>query len=145
MSCDLEDLKRRLVLCHKPGGRCVYDKTAKAEFVEFCLRPGVSVSRLAREVGINANQVSKWIRDHGQQRKRAAVVTSPPLSPFVAVPVLRTPVGRVVGEASSTREISLQARLPNGVTIELRGVGSRQIEDVIQTLGRLACSASTTT
>ncbi|PTT86098.1 IS66 family insertion sequence hypothetical protein, partial [Pelomonas sp. HMWF004] len=31
MSVDLEDLRRRLVLRHKPGGRCVYDKKAKAE------------------------------------------------------------------------------------------------------------------
>lgn len=145
MSVDLEDLKRRLVLRHKPGGRCVYDKTAKAEFVELCLSPGLSVSRLAREVGINANQVSKWIRDHGQQRKRPTVVTSAPTSPFVAVPVLRAPTEQVVHEACDAREISLQARLPNGVTIELRGVGLRQVGDVIQTLGRLACSASTTT
>lgn len=100
MSADLEALKRRLVLRHKPGGRCVYDKAAKAEFVELCLQPGVSVARLAREFGINANQVARWIRDHGELRKRAPIEPSAaPASPFVAVPVLRVAAERVASSA----------------------------------------------
>jgi transposase len=145
MSADLEALRRRLVLRHKPGGRCVYDKTAKAEFVDLCLQPGVSVARLAREFGINANQVSRWIRDHGQLRKRASVAAAvPAASPFVAVPVLSAPAERVAREVEDTNDMSLQARLPNGVTVELRGVGLRQLADVVQMLGRMQCSASTT-
>jgi len=146
MSVDLEDLKRRLVLRHKPGGRCVYDKKAKAEFVELCLQPGVSVARLAREFGINANQVSRWIREHGQRRMRASVVASAPAaSPFVAVPVaaLRAPAERDVHELDGARDVGLQAKLPNGVAVELRGVGPRQLAEVLQMLGRLTCSVST--
>lgn len=144
MSGDREALKRRLVLRHKPGGRCVYDKAAKAQFVELCLQPGVSVARLAREFGINANQVSRWIRDHGQRPKRASVAPSlPSASPFVAMPVLRAPVERVLREVEDTGGMSLQARLPNGVTVDLRGVGPHQVGEVIQALGGLACSAST--
>ena len=59
MSVDPEDLKSRLVLRHKPGGRCVYDRAAKAEFVGLCLQSGVSVARLAREFGIRANQFAR--------------------------------------------------------------------------------------
>ncbi|MGQ3050363.1 MAG: IS66-like element accessory protein TnpA [Roseateles sp.] len=144
MSVDLDALRRRLVLRHKPGGRCVYDKAAKAEFVELCLQPGVSVARLAREFGINTNQVARWIRDHGELRKRASVARpAPAASPFVAVPVLRAPAERVVREVDDTNDMSLQARLPNGVTVELRGFGLRQLAEVVQMLGRLACSAST--
>jgi len=148
MSVDLEDLRRRLVLRHKPGGRCVYDKRAKAEFVELCLQPGVSVARLAREFGINANQVARWIRDHGQLRKRASIVASAAAaaaaaSPFVAVPVLRAPAERVVHELDGARDVDLQAKLPNGVAVEFRGVGPRQLADVLQMLGRLTCSVST--
>jgi transposase len=144
MSVDLEDLKRRLVLRHKPGGRCVYDKAAKAEFVELCLRPGVSVARLAREFGINANQVARWIRDHGQLRKRAPVERpAAPASPFVAVPVVRVAAERVVHDLDERRDVSLQATLPNGVAVELRGIGQRQLTDVLQMLGRLTCSVST--
>lgn len=134
MSADLEDLKRRLVVRHKPGGRCVYDKSAKAEFVELCLRPGISVARLAREAGINANQVSRWIRDHGHGRKRASI--APSTSPFVAVPVMATP-RRVVREVEDVHDMSVQAKLPNGVTIELRGVDLSQLADVVQALGVL--------
>ncbi len=57
MSDDLEDLKRRLVVGHKSDGRSVYDESAKAELVALCMQPGASVSRLARECGVNANQV----------------------------------------------------------------------------------------
>lgn len=144
MSVDLEDLKRRLVLRHKPGGRCVYDKGAKAEFVELCVQPGVSVARLAREFGINANQVARWIREHGQLRPSASVVASAPAgSPFVAVPVFRAPAARVAQELDGAWDVDLQATLPNGVAVELRGVGLRQLSEVLQMLGRLTCSVST--
>ena len=51
-------------------------------------------------------------------------------------------------EAGSTQEpasvISLQATLPNGVTIDLRELQPRHLADVVGALGRLRCSASTT-
>ncbi|WAC71034.1 transposase [Roseateles sp. SL47] len=144
MSVDLEALKRRLMLPHKPGGRCVYDKAAKAEFVQVCLQPGVSVARLAREFGVNANQVARWIRDHGQLRKRAPVERSAaPASPFVAVPVVPVAAERFVHDLDDRCDVSLQATPPNGVAVELRGVGQRQLADVLQMLGRLTCSVST--
>ena len=59
MSDDLEDIKRRLVVGHKRDGRSVYDEAAKAELVTLCMQPGASVSRLARECGVNANQVGR--------------------------------------------------------------------------------------
>ena len=65
MTDDLEDLKRRLVVGHKSDGRSVYDEAAKSELVALCRQPGASVSRLARECGVNANQVGRWLREHG--------------------------------------------------------------------------------
>ncbi|MBA3599471.1 MAG: transposase, partial [Methylibium sp.] len=76
MSDDLEDLARRLVIGRKSDGRSVYDDAAKAKLVAACGRPGASVSRLARECGINANQLSRWVREHSERRQRA-VVASP--------------------------------------------------------------------
>jgi len=73
MKDDLEDLKRRLVVGHKSDGRSVYDEAAKSELVALCRRPGASVSRLARESGVNANQVERWLREQGhggRPRKR---------------------------------------------------------------------------
>lgn len=143
MAGDLEDLKRRLVVGHKRGGRCVYDETAKSELVELCLQPGASVSRLARECGINANQVSRWLRERGRAHRRAVIARSASeTSTFVAVPVLAS------SSVSTTQELnavgmSLQARLPNGVSVELRGADQRQLGEVIHALGRLPCSGLT--
>ncbi|MFN7726545.1 MAG: transposase [Rubrivivax sp.] len=139
---DLEDLKRRLVVGHKRGGRCIYDEAAKAELVEMCRQPGASVSRLARECGINANQVSRWLREDASRRKRSLLARcTPGVSPFVAVPVLAPGVMSPVKVASDTAPMSLQARLPNGVSIELCGADLCQLGELIQALGRLPCSA----
>lgn len=145
MASDLEDLKRRLVVGHESGGRCIYDEAAKSELVEMCRQPGASVSRLARECGINANQVSRWLRERAQEHKHSLLARCTPVaSPFVAVPVLPPAVKSAAQDASETISMTLQARLPNGVSIELCGAGLRQIEGVIQALGRVACSASPT-
>ena len=61
MTDELDDLRQRLVVGRKRDGRCVYDEAAKAQLVALCKRPGVSVARLARECGVNANQVSRWL------------------------------------------------------------------------------------
>jgi transposase len=89
MTDDLEELKRRLVVGHKSDGRSVYDEAVKAELVALCMQPGASVSQLARECGVNSNQVSRWLREHGQIRRRKGVATASPATPmFVAVPVV---------------------------------------------------------
>ncbi len=141
MSDDLEELKARLVVGHKRDGRSVYDEAAKAELVALCMQSGASVSRLARECGVNANQVARWLREHGQGRRRTGVANAaPPPAAFVAVPVLPAPAGR---EAAGVGQLGLQARLPNGVAIDLHGVHAGHVAEVIETLGRLRCSAST--
>jgi transposase len=46
-------------------------------------------------------------------------------------------------DANAVAGVSLQARLPNGVAVDLRDVDPRHIGEVIEALGRLRCSAST--
>ena len=139
---DLEDLKRRLVVGHKSDGRSVYDEAAKSQLVALCRQPGASVSRLARECGVNANQVSRWLREHGfggRARKTNSVVPAPA---FVAVAVQpSSPLQTRSGDDTAVMDV--QARLPNGVAIDLRGVELRIVGEVIEVLGRLRCSAST--
>jgi transposase len=144
MSDDLEDLKRRLVVGHKSDGRSVYDESAKAELVTLCMKPGASVSRLARECGVNANQVGRWLRERGQGRRRVAVASSAPTpAPFVAVSVLPAPASPDVEVDDVGTAMSLQARLPNGVAVDLRDVDPRHVGAVLEALGRLRCSVST--
>lgn len=141
MTEDLEALRRRLVIGRKSDGRSVYDEAAKAELVDLCLRPGTSVSRLARECGINANQVGRWLRERGQDRGRRAMIRAPSgVQAFIPVPVLRAAEREQV-EARSAMD--LQAWLPNGVSVELRGVDAPRMIEVLAALGRLRCSAST--
>lgn len=145
MTDDLEDLKRRLVVGHKSDGRSVYDEGAKSELVARCLQPGASVSRLARECGVNANQVGRWLREHGHgsRVRKACEGVVPAPAAFVAVtvpPALPMQERRGDGIAAV---MNVQARMPNGVAIDLQGVELRAVGEVIEALGRLRCSAST--
>lgn len=76
MSDEVEELVGRLVVGRKRDGRKVFDEGVKAELVALCARSGASVSKLARECDLNANQLSRWIREHEQGRQRAVVARS---------------------------------------------------------------------
>lgn len=90
---DLEDLARRLVISRKRDGRSVYDPVAKRELIEACMQPGVSVTKVARACGVNANQLSTWIRV--QQRTSVAApqgqLMQAPTTAFVPVTIERAP------------------------------------------------------
>jgi transposase len=141
----MEGLARRLVVGRKSDGRSVYDEAAKAELVAACGRPGVSVSRLAREVGINANQLSRWVREHSQRRQRAVAMPPSPRQAFVAAAIESSAalMPRATNDRATAVRMWLQARLPNGVVVELRECGLPQTAEVIEALGRVRCSAST--
>jgi transposase len=147
MSDGIEELARRLAIGRKSDGRSVYDETVKAELVAACARPGSCISRLARECGINANQLSRWVREHNQRRQRAVAVS--PVATreaFVAVPIeASAPLSTATNDRPSSVRMCLQARLPNGVVLDLREVELRQAVELFEVLGRMRCSASTKT
>ncbi|NTA40271.1 transposase [Agrobacterium salinitolerans] len=60
------------------GGKREFDPASKARLLEACLTPGVSISKLALENGINANLLRTWIRKH---RKLKAPVLAGPAPP----------------------------------------------------------------
>jgi len=104
----------------------------------------VSVARLARDCGVNANQVARWLREHSQGGHRPAAAgraAAPPA--FMAVPVVRSTLTQAGLAEGAAAQLVMNARLPNGVAIDLRGVDPRRIGEVIEALGRLRCSAST--
>lgn len=139
MSEGMEDLARRLVIGRKRDGRSIYDEQAKQELIAVARQPGVSVAKLARECGINANLLSTWVRQ--QERKNApaapAQVVQVPTPAFV--PLAIEPATAPPNEAA----LDLQARLPNGVVVDLRGCDLDQAGRLVEALGRLRCSAST--
>lgn len=152
MADDLEDLRQRLVVRRKADGRSVYDEEAKAELVALCLKPGASVSLLARQCGVNANQLSRWLREHHQRRHRAVAATAVvPRDAFVAVPMptdsMSTATHHVQGKpvvAGPSARLAVQARLPNGVVVDLRDIELQHVADLVETLGRMRCFGSTT-
>jgi transposase len=138
----MQELARRLVVGHKSDGRAVYDETAKSELVAACGRSGASVSRLARECGVNANQLSRWVREHSQRGQRAVAVSPARREAFVAMPIEAATPMPTNGSSTAAR-MCLQARLPNGVVLDLREFDLRHAHAVIEALGRVRCSVST--
>ncbi|WP_127902980.1 IS66-like element accessory protein TnpA [Solirhodobacter olei] len=60
----IESDEQRLVVTRVlRDGRRRYEPGSKARLVAACLEPGVSVSRLALDNGINANLLTKWIKE----------------------------------------------------------------------------------
>ena len=140
---DVGDLARRLVISRKRDGRSVYDPVAKRELIEACMRPGVSVTKLARECGVNANQLSTWIRERQKDKGVASFNSGEVVEVRAAafVPVEVPGVQAIAQQPAS--EVDLQARLPNGVVVDLRGCGLQQASSLLEMLGRMRCSAST--
>jgi transposase len=143
MTEEIEAIARRLVVGHKRDGRSIYDPQARSDLVRASQQPGVSLARIARTCGINANVLSNWVRQHergsGAAAARGDIVEMPSTSAFVAVQVdSAAPVPVPVASA-----LDLQVRLANGTTLELRGADLDDVLKLIEGLGRLRCSAST--
>ena len=109
MTDDLEELKRRLVVRHKSDGRSVYDEAAKSQLVTLCLQSGASVSRLARECGVNANQVGCWLREHGHggraRKAVASVVPAPAAFVVVSLPPASSIAVRSGGDIAAVMDM----------------------------------------
>lgn len=107
------------------GGKRRYDPQAKRALVQACLEPGISLAGLALAHGVNANLLRKWVVKHQRHLPRKADVTAPGASVFVPVIVGAqepTPIGGLTCTpvtAPPHPAPRLQARLPNGVTLEL--------------------------
>ena len=133
-----KELAGRLVLKRSANGRCSYDEDAKRELVEACLQPGVSIAKLAREHGINANLLHAWISLHRKARGGAMVAASPlPQETLTAfVPVVAT-------KSESPRELRLNLTLNNGIQADLRCLSRDDVLALLPVLASLSCSVST--
>ncbi len=82
----------------KPAGKRTHrrhDAEFKAQVIQACLHPGVSVAAVALANGLNANMLRKWVRAHGKESGQ----------------------GKAVGEL---REAALPAMVPVTVTADPR-------------------------
>ncbi|MCA1971564.1 MAG: transposase [Pseudomonadota bacterium] len=130
MSEHTSELSARLVVGRKRDGRNVYSKQAKRELVEACLRPGVSVARIAYEHGLNANLLRKWITLYRE-------VAQPPATEAVAlIPVVQAHESACRRAAPADVAGCLEI-VVSDATIRVRGaVDPRQLRLVLDCLAR---------
>ena len=135
------ELLARLVVGRKRDGRCTYDPLAKQALIDECLKPGVSVARVARLYDLNANLLRTWIAKsgppklhHGMARAVLGKALASPAA-FVAVQ-LTEPAAPVLAPAA----LCLHVRLPNGVALDVGQVPLETMAPMLQLLGTLACS-----
>ena len=101
MSDDDQKLRVRLV---GRNGRRRYEAASKERLVTACLEPGVSVSRLALEHGVNANLLRKWIQKH------TVTGSLPPSSRPAFIPVqLEGSADRALSRQDSVATVDLPA------------------------------------
>lgn len=126
-------LSRSLIVGHSRNGRRCYDPEAKRELVEACLKPGVSVAGMALAHGLNANLLRKWIDAY--RRGAKSVAAGSPASWPAFAPVVSITAPAPAGYA-------LSVILPNGVKLELSGIGPEYLSPLLTCLAGLPCSAS---
>jgi len=131
----LERLSDRVVKRQRDGRRR-FDPRAKRELVQACLQPGVSVAGLALQHGVNANLLRKWISRHRQAQGETAPATKvKPGAMSAFVPVV------TVATSAPNATFRVQAKLPNGVKVDLGETDVDGVSSVLPLLGRLSCSA----
>ncbi len=139
------ELVSQLVVGRKQDGRCVYDPQVKAQIVQECRKPGVSVARVAMQCGVNANLLRRWIGEHAPVGAGAQAVVAPASraasAAFVALQIDAAKPDH--GPLQSGSPLELRVVLPNAVQLHVNLAGLDQARSLIEVLGSLTCSSST--
>ena len=140
-------LVEKLIAGHGRDGRCVYFKRGKRELVEACLRPHVSVAKMAMRHGVNANLLRKWIVAYQAQLPRATGRIAARHSVAAKLlPVLQlegSPLQRLsdgppmLASAGDSSGYGIEIVMPN-CTVRVRGVvDPRQLSTVLDCVAQL--------
>lgn len=97
-SVDLVD--HALVVGRRSNGRNIYSKAAKQRLVEVCLKPGVSVARVALQNGLNANLLRRWMTLHCRKTGAGMPVPSTAFIPVAPLPRREATIEIEVGGAT---------------------------------------------
>jgi transposase len=104
---------------NQPLRRRRFTLAQKRDIVEQSMKPGASVSRVARDHDVNTNQVFKWRRLHEQGLLGAGRKAVPMLAVRIEDPAVLT--GRVVVQAPEVETQPAREVKPGSMEIELRG------------------------
>ncbi|MDB0529488.1 transposase [Ralstonia solanacearum] len=163
-----QDLRDRLVAGRKRDGRREFHEAAVQELVELCLKPGVSIARMAMNHDVNPNQLRRWIARHQQSQIPCKQDDLDPMVIDDVADAIRRPMPAGAGNVDATAafvqvvqpsavaavsplpppsrlmSLSLHVRLANGVELNLGEANLEELTTLVQMLGRLPCSGSTT-
>jgi len=143
-----DDEQKLLVRRTLRNGRRRYDAASKERLVAACLEPGVSVSRLALDHGINSNLLRKWIKT----AKDSGALPPPAPSAFIPVQVSAAerslpmqnnlvdrpgPRGEERLSKLSPIRANVNASLPNGVKLSLECGDVDTLTAIIGALGHV--------
>jgi transposase len=108
----------------------------KRRIVEATMVPGASIARVAREHGVNANQVFQWRYEHRKRSSWTREDTKAELLPVTLASETHTAsLAEVVPAAPPTGSIHIE--LPGRAVISIeRGVDTSQIRAVLESLLR---------
>ncbi len=67
-----------------PRTRRVYSAQFKAELIAACRQPGASIAATAREHGMNANVLHRWLKEHRLGLHQSACDTAHPVASGIA-------------------------------------------------------------
>jgi transposase len=125
------------VLQERPRRRR-YDEAFKRALVEQTLAPGASVARIAREHGINANQLFTWRRQFAPTKRETQVADRqvPPPASLVPVAVVADESAAANAPTPATDDGQIEIRLA-GATLRIRGaVDAATLQVVLASLRR---------
>jgi transposase len=115
-----------------------YDEAFKRALVEQTLAPGVSVARIAREHGINANQLFTWRRQFARTERETPVPARQVQASASLVPVTvvadETAADGVAAPVTGDGQIEIRVA---GATLRIRGaVDAATLQMVLASLRR---------
>ena len=93
-----------------------YDPQFKAELVTYCQQRGISVASVARDHGINANLVRRWIQGHERYGDLGVSPTPSPNQRDVAAQFIAVPasINKPIESASQDPSPPIQIKLERG-------------------------------
>ena len=128
------DLQHRAgwVTGRRRDGRCTLAPKAKAETVQACLQPVVSVARIGMQYGINPNLLRSWI---GKRHEAVGVRPAESLTrvdPSPAFVPLQIETAKAQCAAAPAVMLRLHVRLPNGVEFDLSEASVQVLAPVVR-------------
>jgi len=144
MSENTSEIIENLVIGRKQDGRARYSKQAKRDLVEACLRPNVSVARMALVNGLNANLLRKWIMQYqtqeafpigGDQSALSSAVTLVPVAALNEAQQFKSG-DTIRNEGRTVAQSAIEIVLGEAVVLLRGDVDSQRLRTVLDCLER---------